>query len=306
MQNLNHLLDDTIRIKLVEKLQSITPSINKAIFWYEELKLNYLDISESDRFEGIELAPFKFEVPVQEKDEFAQWVLENYLELSNNPDKKRRFFDLETEIETFEKLFKEEKNQKAFIGKYLKEIDQSFENILLQTSGISSRQFLMLSPQNGKYFASYQAYQNYIKWEEGPEYKDLPSSVVYILAAKNGLEVAKFRNYIASRLEQGKKVKQKELTIPQQLLILDYLGIINKLDGLDKTVKSEFLSQLIGKSEQNTREKLTDFSKMKESKVSSEKQKINKDLLVIKDWFKVLGLKKELRLVDGDLEKLDL
>jgi len=66
---------------------------------------------------------------------------------------------------------------------------------------------------------------------------------------------------LEEKLSSGDKKQIKksiaELSISQQLLIYDYIGILSKFDGLDKIKKAEALAMLINKSPQNIRALLT-------------------------------------------------
>src|SRR4051812_16272442 len=108
MENLDHLSDENNRAILIKRLHSLNSSIDKAQFWYKGLKLNYLDLSDSDSFRDIPLKPFKFDIPDNEKKKFAHWVIDNYLILSNYERKFERQLQLDKMIFDFDRSLEKE------------------------------------------------------------------------------------------------------------------------------------------------------------------------------------------------------
>lgn len=115
------------------------------------------------------------------------------------------------------------------------------------------------------------------------------------------LEFAKLRQDLDNILLKPKQKKANDLekiSIGIQLLIFDYLGLINAIE-LDNTKKSQLLSVLFRvEGTENIRRGLSNIGGR------TSKFKTRENLEFIYELFEKLGLQKELQKVEADLKKV--
>ena len=115
------------------------------------------------------------------------------------------------------------------------------------------------------------------------------------------IEIEKMFKNEAEKKNSVKKKSDKETTTKQQLLILQYLGIIDFIDLPEYTKKSKLLSLLLNRNEQNIREDLPYIGGLK---VEGSTVKTIANLNAILPHFEELGLNKVSEEIRTDLEKL--
>jgi hypothetical protein len=102
--------------------------------------------------------------------------------------------------------------------------------------------------------------------------------------------------------------KDDSITIKQQLLLLHYLGALEKINKLTiASKKSVFLKQLLNKNEQNIRTEITP-AKIEELLYSNSRRKreqIKENLIKVSELFDELGLKSVVKKVKQDIERVD-
>jgi hypothetical protein len=114
---------------------------------------------------------------------------------------------------------------------------------------------------------------------------------------------SEIQDLIDKSIEESKRevIKESETPTKQQVLILYYLKVLEKID-LDKTKKAKLISKLINRHDQNIRECLTYIERL-DDEYSYIKTKGN--LEAVRNIFEQLEMTKEIALIDKDLESLD-
>lgn len=124
----------------------------------------------------------------------------------------------------------------------------------------------------------------------------------------NGSNLSKLSNGIAAKNQEiinriealeGKKSKSKnKSSLPKQLLILYYMGLLNSFE-LSNSKNAKLLSVLLNGDEQNIRNSLSDFI---ENQLRSNAALSHLD--EIASLFTFLGLQEPLQKVENDIVKL--
>jgi hypothetical protein len=118
-----------------------------------------------------------------------------------------------------------------------------------------------------------------------------------------------FRNYrlkkeiidlIDKSIAESKRKVKEETTTKQQILMLDYLGILEKID-LGTNKKAYLISKLLNRHEQNIKDPIIYINS-----VSVEKSDIKTEdnLKAVRKIFEDCGLTKEIDLINNDLKKI--
>jgi hypothetical protein len=114
--------------------------------------------------------------------------------------------------------------------------------------------------------------------------------------------IKEIQDLIDKSIEESKRVipKESETSTKQQVLILYYLGVIKKID-LDNTKKSKLISKILNRHEQNIRECLTYIDA---ESIESSDIKTRGNLEAVRKIFEQLEMKKEISLIDKELNDL--
>jgi hypothetical protein len=122
-----------------------------------------------------------------------------------------------------------------------------------------------------------------------------------LYGAYYGLELAKYKSFLLDSLEpKPKKPEKNEISLPQQILTLEYLGVIEYLRGKLKTEKAlhDMISIFTGMSTENIKKQLN--SKISDRiKKPSNRVYLNK----LKQKFEKMELTKEVNQIKKDLDK---
>ena len=124
-----------------------------------------------------------------------------------------------------------------------------------------------------------------------------------LISLRNQFLIKKeIQDMIDISIEQSKRKvsKDSETTTKQQILILEYLGVIKQIN-LDTIKKADLISKLINRNDQNVRCYLTYVvsKPIEESEI-----KTVENLKVVRKIFEDCGLIKEIKLINNDLKKL--
>jgi hypothetical protein len=303
IDNFQHLFNTQTKEDVINKIQSLTHAVDKIKCWYEN-GLRWLELYDSTAISGIDLEPFKFKIPETEYEQVNNWIIENYLQLAwgTIEEKTKKFLILHDLTDDFENRFKE-KPEKRTIRREIDFVEDSFKTVNLTIHRSSFPMTL-----NETFNAEKSSFDDIVQNDKAPDYSKIYQNPLHTIRLRNGFILGQYFLYLEDFYESPKKAKPKtkELTLSQQLLTLHYLGITEMLLNVDNNKKAEFLSLLISKSEQNIREKFSNFGSLKFSTIKSEKEKIKKDLGVVLEEFKKIGLKKQQKLIASDIEKLVL
>ena len=135
---------------------------------------------------------------------------------------------------------------------------------------------------------------------------DLPN----LIEALNGVTIAKYKEYLEEQTEKFKeepdlKKEAGSISIKQQLIILYYLGSLETVQQSEhSTKKALFLSRLLNKDTQNVRKELSSLHNLIYATDKLEKERIKKDLTVVKNLFEELGIRNIVRKIATDILKL--
>lgn len=300
----------------LDKFRSIDTFREKIDFWEDTIGLGYIYFLENynDLQSETSLAInngnkdiqpiWHFEIQPAESEwlDMNNWILENYLSLSTNPDKNRIHFTLDSLITSFNQRFsdKDASNRLFDLNVELEHIDKSF----IYVDG--SRFFAGSGSGyiDVHFNSDHSVYDRYRKYGFLPNYA-LYSPSLNILRIANAITLSHYRDFIEAEIEKcknpAKEKTKKEVSIGQQMQILYYLDILNhtSLEPLTGLKKAKLFSVLL-KSEgtENIRRRLSG----KDKGDSIDKQKENIQFAI--DLFEEIGLEKPLKSAQKDLERL--
>jgi hypothetical protein len=299
------LFDENYRNKKIEELNSLDSSVEKIKFWYS-IGLRWLELTDSSSIYDLKLEPFKFEIPASDYKQVNDWIIDNYLELAwgTLEDKEKKYLILNKLIEDFEKRFKE-KPEKRTIRREINFVEDSFE-----MDEIPQGRSFIKRDSNKIFNASKSAFYNYIQKDEIPDISQVFPNVYYVLSLRNGFILGQFYHYLEDLYESPKKVpsKQKDiaLTVQEQILMLQYLGLFEKINAhKTDTDKAAFLSALLYRHPQSVREIYTEgIYKIINKKERLEIKDIEKSLIKIHQLLISINLKEEASIVKAEIDSL--
>ena len=146
------------------------------------------------------------------------------------------------------------------------------------------------------------AFEDYIFNSNEPDYSKRKLQIGSLLGLHYGSELGKYKVYLDGLLINSKASKEnleKETSLPKQLLVLHYLGVIDYLKKNSKNAVdvSAILSLITGKSKENIR---------KEIRIFPPKVPSNKDLVFLNELQQIFAkaeLLKEVDLIKKDKNK---
>jgi len=246
-----------------------------------------------------------FEIIPEDEEEIEDYnkaILEEYAVEIDRKSSKKALVSLEELKGEFTSRTEGTKDQKRFIAS---EIDK----VKFKVVQLSEVQNSFPFDEGGDFFRH--AYDLMYFNGEPYNYSQSIHEYRHLIAINNGQVYAEYQIFLEEELTNvGKKREQvnqvKALSVSQQVLVLYYLGYFSNVSWHDKTKLSTTVASMINKSVQNTREVLTNFDKLRFSKITEEKIKIRKDLIAVKEHLKEIGKRKEMKFVEADLEKLGL
>lgn len=292
------------KAKLLSEFKQIESIEEKFLFWERSLNCKYLTFfiakSNSSHFNPStlffnELDDFRIIVKEKDNSIYNKLVLDNYKNLSRFQ-KNSKLLDLDTFKNDFEEKLLQVSNKKEFIEL---EIDRLNDIISKLSKPNSDAPF-----DNSHTFFYHSFNENYLNNQpidlgERPFY-DIENLIAYV----NGEILSKHLKFIketSANLDNKTSKKPESLTLDEQFLVLDYLGIFSKTQNC-KTIEKQarLISLLIGKSEQNCRALIPRLNDLKESKIGTEKKKIKERLDKVANLFEEVGLKTISKKVHAD------
>jgi hypothetical protein len=124
--------------------------------------------------------------------------------------------------------------------------------------------------------------------------------IARILEWKEMQEMRKEIDDLKEEKKGKEQIKKEEITLAQQLLLLHYLGLLNKIDQTTKG-KSVLLSKILNRSMDNIRKNLTYINS---SKISNSKIKNVENLELVLNIFETLSMPDVADKVKVDLNKV--
>lgn len=295
---------------LLQEFQSLSTIKDKIAFWQDKLGSHYYSyvISLSNYAPSNASEPYRdlhdFRINTTDKQEIKvinQYLLDFPLFSKRGDFRSGSRFDLSTMITELDARLEDVKNKTALLELELKKMD----DYILQKNKPSADQFSALN----EWFTY--GYQNYLLDQKEA---DISRSIFYdfqhLIAELDGIVIAKYQHYLKTRLEEAKNDKPRKiepLSLEQQYLALDYLGVLDKLQKVkddSNTLKGQFISLLIGKDSSNCRQLFSYLPQLKNGKTTQEKRKIKKNLTRVRDLFEEMGLKSLSKKVQDDLNDL--
>lgn len=300
------------KIALLQEFNSLPSIAEKTNFWLQKLKNNYyyyvLSFSNyaspesADRFSDLH----DFKINATEKQDIV--ALNNYLidfykltARSGSYKATASNFSLQEMINEIEYLLEESNNKIGLLELELNNVNAYISN--------RSQPENELHKQLNAYF-NY-GYKNYLLDKKEV---DISKSIAYdfqdLIAELDGVVIAKFQEYIKSKIEKVKNDKPRKiepLSLEEQFLALEYLDVLNKLDKVKdpkNTEKGKFIALLIGKDQSNCRGMFSSLGELKRAKTSEEKRKSIKRLTRVYLLFEEVGLKSIAKKIDVDIKKL--
>ena len=295
--------------EFLKNFKSIKSVNDKFIFWEKHLKVKYIYffIATSNSVSSLgsrytepykELYDFRIIATENEILIYNDLILKKYVETFQMNPKNSKLYNLDILKDDFENKLIDVINKKDYI-------EQEINKLNLQVIKLSSPCVPYSSLDTSHTFFSAGFKQNYYNNIELDLSKRAFYDIENIVAYLNGEVISIFLKYIKSTLENlnPKKLKSDEsLSIQEQILILDYLGVLNEISTINTDEKkAKLISLLIGKNYQNTRALISSIYSLKHSKVPAEKRVINKRLVKIAELFKTVGLLNLSDTVESDL-----
>lgn len=295
-QDIEPLFNENYRNKKVEELHSLPSALDKIKFWYSDLNLSWLDWYDSSAINGLELEPFKFSIPDNERVEVNKWIIENYLRLSRHPNKEK-YLEFDILKASFELELKASNSQKETVQRELRRIDKSFKKYNLSGKGLGTLSSLNGTEFNNDFFVDPKFYHEYLKYGLEVDYSEVYPSPPNVLRARNAIILAKYRQYVETRLEKKQEQnvrKNFDLTLNQITLLFEYCGVWDSLQ-CDISEKARLFEPFIpsesdkriydsireaGAKKRKTQEDLEAVLKFMESrKIKTFQKKIKDDLV---------------------------
>ncbi|RWY53878.1 hypothetical protein [Mucilaginibacter gilvus] len=270
---------------------------DKYAFWKNTLLENYsLYVSDNPQFKINPNTPKEFE-------DLNKLILEDEITKSKNP-----FANVVLTIEGL---------RSKFFNDILNVVDKKkfiqFEiSTVIEEINLTSRPEIVKPQMLGRSFWNHPDNNNVQRECFVKAYKDcyLNGKVVefdkevyspYLLVPlNNGMVYAQYHIFLNDQLDSlnEKKSKKEVTTLPKQLLLLHYLGILDKFD-LSDNKKSSLFSILLNGDKENIRKALPNFIGNQLREIKNEKH-----LQEIANLLKESGLNKEYQTVQNDILKL--
>lgn len=281
--------------ELQRVFNSLETVSEKFDFWENSLNYNYIrffiansnsanthnTVSVFDQFSEFRIHPKTDEYFV-----YNNLILKNYRSRFELIPKMGMLLNLEKLQEGFEKAVESTINKKEFIILEIKKI----EELVSKSSMPNASKFT----DNSYMFFEKSFKQNYLNniivdLSLQPFY-DIENIIAYL----NGETISKQLKFINQSLEAlttSKTEKENSLSLDEQILVLEYLGLFSKINAIKtKEKKAKLISLIIGKNDQYTREFLSLIDNFKSPSIKSEKIKYNSKLKKISNLFEEVGL----------------
>lgn len=294
--------------KLLLEFNQITSVAQKFKFWDKKLSLKFIfylrSIDNESTISNKYVGYGDFMIYPKEGEEILEFnttVLEDYKLYFESLNTRKKIIDLESLKNTLTEKLKTIKDRKSFLEQEIKRVDE-------QVSEFSKKVPESFSEKHQHFLHAFEnEYFNDIEL-------DLSISPYYdisdFISALNGNTLGKYLKYLKSLFNEQTQTSQKKterLTQEQQFLVLEYLGILDKLDKVkdpSNEKKGEFVGLLIDKNISNCRIMFSYLADLKYGKTSSEKKKVKANLMKVASFFEKAGLKTIVKLVEVDIKKL--
>lgn len=305
---------------LIKKFNSLNNWQEKLDFWETILKIDFIEYytEELERNPVIELYPFEIQADKEDWFEFNNSIIERYKDyiLRRRKENKKvehgnyieeqfekRFYDFESLIQKLNYKIEKSRGLELTIIDELKILDDAIDKA--KSSDTSLLKF--------SFWADYETFSNYLIYKQVPDFAKINPSVYYTSLVHNGYNLAKYYLYLQQELKKSIEDKKEEetdkedkLTTEQQFLLLDYLGILDKLDIISTdTKKAELIALLLRRDTQSIRQLLTKRNTLKYASTKADKSKIKQKLVKISSVFENAGLKSYQNKVQADIKKLE-
>lgn len=162
-------------------------------------------------------------------------------------------------------------------------------------------------------YKSHQLFKDTFKacYYEGEEvnYSEECHSIFDLIAISDASMYADYMDFLAEELSKANKktlYKSQEVNLRQQLLLLDYLGVMEQLTHPDIKERINIISLLTNRNILNVRTHLIDYDSLKYSTVFREKLCIREDLLEVQRLLEEQGLKQLAEKVKADIDQLNI
>jgi hypothetical protein len=298
--------------KLLEEFNSLPSIAAKFKFWQQQLGRKYIFFllkedknSKGTRLEYLEelqsLQDFTIEPDPEEAVEYNDLLLKEYKENVEATNPKKKLLDLTKLIQDFNSKLELTKNKEIYINRKRAELDQLIneKSHVKRTTGFSNK-------RNWFTYGYERYYLDNKEVDTDSRVFDLPQ----LIEALNGVTTAKYKEYLEEQAERFKdepKLKKDadQLNLKQQLMILYYLGGLDIVQQAEHTSKkASFLSRLLDKDVQTMRKEVSTLPNLIYATDKLEKERIKKDLTVVKNLFEELGVRNIVRKITVDLLKL--
>lgn len=278
-----------------EKLQTIDEQYG---FWQEKFGLNY----SLNRKNNIQENTFEeFLIKPQSIDgieELNRRIYNDWLELVPSFDRKS---EIATWREKFEIDIKKATNKEYYIEYEISRID---DYVLTQSKPSELRGLFKHKtriPPNREFVEGYEKYlHDMLDFDWGGDI----CSPYKIQNRLDGIECAKYKIYLKDYLKHNKapKDESEKLSAVQKMLILDYMGLLDKKNLKHPDTKT---SQLLSVVLERTPKKIKDTLTYKDGKgVERDKIRSVENLREILPFFEKLKMKNEVVQIKLDIDKL--
>jgi hypothetical protein len=295
---------------LLLEFKQLNTIAQKFDFWEKKLNKNFIYYLHSIDNESMpnNLYSVFAEFMIYAKDgneslEFNSLLIENYKFHFENLSLKKKIINLEELKSKFNLSSNDKKDFSSFIDLEIKRTE-------ILVSEFST-------PPPGSFSSKYSHFKGAFERQYfNDEDLDLSRSPYYdisnIISALNGNTIAKYLRHLKNLIGEAKQIplkKRKGLTQEQQFLILQYLGVFDKLDKINDQTnerKGQFVGLLIDKDVSNCRTMFSYLRILKKGKTTSEKEKAKENLTKVASIFAEAGLQTIEKKVIDDLKDIDL
>lgn len=279
------------RFEEFKQLDSVEDQLH---FWNDRLPVNYIQYHElGNNSDGpdyfTDLGAFRDEILKGDWLEINQWILKNYLRLTNKAKKETVLLDYSEMVDAFNfKLskIKSESDRLDIIKEEAWNIINSFQPEMPVERESALSRFAMRGYRNNRFHAEYKIFIKYVSTKGlMPDYSKVSPSPYYTIKVANAVTLGKYVLYLnglEKELEQSEHAesigaekkggkRDAKLTEARLVLIAHHLGMLDALHYLSipEKVKGEVLGDLLSIGGENA-EKYRRMAMQKHQKIRTE------------------------------------
>jgi len=236
--------------------------------------------------------------PVQEQfGEYNKKLVEQYNIHYPQISESNELIDIKTYKENyFEKIEKLE-NKESYINDRIAFLNQRVDE---------EKRLAKSDPENQRHHYFMRGYQAKFFNNREPDLTAEVYDFDNLIALLNGNAIADFHKFLYIELDSLKSKRKKEISVQQQIMILQFLGIFEKINKQkNKTKKVSFLAYLLNKTSQAIKQVYTyEIHTLLTPDQRKKRKNIDKELEKVHELFELIGLTDEANIVRNEIDNL--